>query len=199
MRTAWACLCLVMVLFPALARGEDPATLIQSATEFLNQGKYSKAIEDLQWALREIRLLQTVELKKFLPQSVSGYTAEEVDADAAAAAMFNINLVEAERKFQASSGDEYVDLKITSGDIGGAGLGAMMKMSQMFGEQQGELVRVKGRKCTLEWDADNSSGKLTCVLDNDIQVTVEVSNGQKATPAKFMELVNLDGLEKATL
>lgn len=199
MRTAWGILCLILILVPSLARGEDPAALIQSAGDFLKQGKYGKAVEELQWALREIRLLQVGELKKFLPQTVSGYTTEEVDADAAAAAMFNINLVEAERRFQAKSGDENVDMKITSGDIGGAGLGAMMKMAQMFGQQQGELVRVKGRKCTLEWNAEDAGGKLTCVLDNNIQVTVEVSNGQKGTPAKFMELVDLDKLEKATL
>lgn len=190
---------IALVLAPTLARAEDPASLIQSAGDLLKQGKYSKAVEDLQWAIREIRLVQVEELKKFLPKSVSGYAAEEVEADVAAAAFFNVNLAEAQRKFQSNSGDEAVDLKITSGDIGGAGLGAMMKMSQMFGQQQGELVRVKGRKATLEWDAANADGKLTCVLDNNVQITVEVSDGVKATAAKFMELVDLDGLEKLSL
>jgi hypothetical protein len=199
MRTAWGILCLILVLMPSMARGEDPAALIKSASEFLAQGKLGKAVEDLQWALREIRLLQIAELAKYLPQSVSGYTTEEVEADAAAAAMFNINLIEAERKYQSNSGDENVDLKITGGDVGGAGLGGMMKMAQMFGEQQGELVRVKGRKATLEWDADNASGKLTCILDNEVQVTVEVTSGDKTTATKFMDLVDLDALEKVTL
>ncbi len=187
------------VATPLGARAEDPASLIQSGLELFKQGKYGKAVEELQWAIREIRQLQVQELKKFLPQSMPGYQAEEVESDVAAAALFNINFVEAARKFRSSGGDETVDMKITSGDIGGAGLGAMMKMAQMFGQQQGELVRIKGRKATLEWDASASRGTLTCVLDNSIQVTVEVMDGQKATAQKFMEQVNLDALEKLSL
>ncbi|MBN1425706.1 hypothetical protein JXA88_14215 [Candidatus Fermentibacteria bacterium] len=194
-----AIVALSLVLVPFLARAEDPGSLIQSASELLKQGKYTKAVEDLQWAIREIRLLQVEELKKYLPSAVSGYATEEVESDAASAAFFNVNLVEAQRNYQSNGSDEFVDLKITSGDIGGAGLGAMMKMAQMFGEQQGELVRVKGRKATLEWDAGNAGGKLTCVLDNNVQITVEVTDGQKATVTKFMELVDLDSLEKLTL
>lgn len=165
----------------------------------LKQGKYSKAIEDLQWAIREIRIIQIGELKKYLPTTASGYTVEEVQPDASVAAVFNINIVEAERRFNARGGDERVSVKITSGDIGGAGLGAMMKMAQMFGQQQGELVRVKGRKATVEWDADSRSGKLTCVLENNVQLTVEVTDGQKASLTKFAEMVDLDALERVAL
>ncbi len=185
----------VMLLLPSASRGEDPAELIDSAKSFLDQGKYSKAIEDLQWALREIRRLQIGEMRKFLPESVDGYSVEDTDDDAAAAAMFNINLMESGRRYNANRGDESVELKIMSGDFGGAGLGSMMKMAQMFGAEQGELIRVKGYKCTVEWESESTNGKLTAVLDNDMQVTVDVTGGEKATLKKFAELVDFEGLE----
>jgi hypothetical protein len=185
----------LLVFIPATSRGEDPGELIDSAKSFLSQGKYNKAIEDLQWAMREIRRLQTVEMKQYLPETVSGYTTEEMDDDAAAAAMFNINFIEAGRRYQATGSGESVELKVMSGDIGGSGLGSMMKMAQMFGAEQGELVRVKGYKCTVEWEDDADNGTLTAILDNDMQVTVEIYNGQKGNLEKFAELVDFEGLE----
>lgn len=182
-------------LVPSLTFAEDPGELIDSAKSFLSQGKYNKAIEDLQWAMREIRQLQTAEMKEYLPESVSGYTTEEMDDDAAAAVMFNINFIEAGRRFVANSGDESVEVKIMSGDIGGSGLGAMMKMAQMYGAEQGELVRVKGYKCTIEWEAEADNGKLTAILDNDMQVTVEIDGGERGNLEKFAELVDFEGLE----
>jgi hypothetical protein len=118
-----------------------------------------------------------------------------MDDDAAAAAMFNINFIETGRRYEATGSGESVELKVMSGDIGGSGLGAMMKMAQMFGAEQGELVRVKGYKCTVEWEPDADNGKLTAILDNDMQVTVEIYNGQKGNLEKFAELVDFEGLE----
>jgi hypothetical protein len=167
-------------LSPCVSFGEEPTELIDSAKDFLSQGKYNK--------------LQIAEMKQYLPESVSGYTTEEMEDDAAAAAMFNINFIEAGRRYVAGDG-ESVEVKIMSGDIGGSGLGAMMKMAQMFGTEQGELVRVKGYKCTVEWEEEANNGKLTAVLDNDIQVTVEIYDGNKGNLTKFAELVDFDGLE----
>jgi hypothetical protein len=184
-----------MFLFPTLSFGEDPGELIDSAKGFLSEGKYNKAIEDLQWAMREIRQLQIAEMKQYLPESANGYETEEMDDDAAAAAMFNINFIEAGRRYVATSGDESVEVKIMSGDIGGSGLGAMMKMAQMFGTEQGELVRVKGYKCTVEWEEEANHGTLTAILENDMQVTVEIYDGQKDNLKQFAELVDFEGLE----
>lgn len=198
MRRMLAATAAFLLLLSLPSSAEDPGSLIESGNALLKQGKYSKAIEDLQWAIREIRKLQADELMKFLPESVAGYEAFDDEADAAAAAILNISLIETGRRFEAKDGDEAVTVKIMAGEMGGTGLGAMMKMAQMYGTQDGELVRIKGYKCTIEWEDGADNGTLTVVLDNDIQVTIEISQGKKDNLRKFVELVDLDGLESVS-
>jgi len=195
MRNVKAIALVGLIVFATTGYAEDPAELIQSGADFLSKGKYAKAVEDLQWAIREIRMLQAEELKGFLPKEVSGYDAYDEETDAGAAAILNINLIEAGRRFEATGENEIVTLKIMAGEMGGTGLGAMMKMAQMYGGQSGELIRVNGHKGTVEWEDGSNGGKLTMVLDNDIQVTVEISEGNKDNLKTFAGLIDLDGLE----
>lgn len=176
--------------------GEDAGSLLESAKEAYQAGKYKEAIDDLQWAIKEINKIRLAQLREFLPEEATGYEARDTGGeDVAALTMLGLQVLEVGREF--SKDDLTVEVKITIGEVAGTGFGAWAKFAQAFGATEGEkLVRIQGRKCTLTFDGEERTGTLKATLSNDLLVEVNCNNcGDSSVLEEFANKVDFDKLE----
>ncbi len=178
--------------------GEDAGSLLDSAKGAYQAGKYKQAIEDLQWAIKEINKIRLAQLREHLPGDVTGYEATDTGGeDVAAATMLGLQVLEVGREF--TKGDLTVEVKITIGEVAGTGFGAWAKFAQAFGATEGEkLVRVQNRKCTVTFDSEEQSGTLKAALNNDLVVEVNCNScTDAAVLEEFANKIDFDKLESS--
>ncbi len=178
--------------------GEDAGSLLDSAKAAYEAGKYKQAIEDVQWAIKEINKIRLAQLREHLPADVTGYEAEDTGGeDVAAATMLGLQVLEVGREF--TKEELSIEVKITIGEVAGTGFGAWAKFAQAFGATEGEkLVRIQDRKCTVTFDSEEQSGALKAALNNDLVVEVNC-NGctDSAVLEEFANKVDFDKLESS--
>jgi hypothetical protein len=178
--------------------GEDAGSLLESAKAAYEAGKYKQAIEDVQWAIKEINKIRLAQLREHLPADVAGYEAEDTGGeDVAAATMLGLQVLEVGRQF--TKDELSVEVKITIGEVGGTGFGAWAKFAQAFGATEGEkLVRIQNRKCTVTFDSEEQTGTLKAALDDDLVVEVDC-NGctDAAVLEEFANKIDFDKLESS--
>jgi hypothetical protein len=189
----------VALMLPAAAfaqTSEDAESLLESARQAYKAGKYKQAIEDMQWAIKEINKIRLAQLREHLPKEVPGYEAQDTGGeDVAAATMLGLQVLEVGREF--TKADLGVEVKITVGEVAGAGFGAWAKFAQAFGATEGEkLVRIQGRKCTATFDSEERAGTLKAALSNDLVVEVVCRDcDDSSVLEEFANKVDFDKLE----
>ncbi len=170
--------------------------LLTSAAANYKAGKYIKALEDLDWAKREISNKHLKILKKLLPEKIEGFTTRDVDGGA----MMGIHSVS--RKFV--KGDKSVKVTITGDQetSPASGLGAIMSMAAKFNGMdagtESHLVTVKGRRGQFNLETSDNRGTLTFTLKSNAFVTIETQGYSDSSQAKSIaEKLDFDAIETA--
>ena len=151
------------------------AELMKSAEQNYNSGKYSKALEDLEWVSREIGILHLQEMKKLLPEKLDGMTGTDGDGGA----IFGIHSVS--KDYSSADGEKSVTITLTSGKSSqaGGGLGAFMGMAAAMGAMdsgnQSKMIIVQGHKGQFSLDSDSKDGTLMFNLDGGSMINIETS------------------------
>jgi hypothetical protein len=199
MRRIVAVVVIALVPMVALAQmGEDAGSLMDTAKAAYEAGKHKQAIEDLQWAIKEINKIRLAQLREFLPEGAEGYEVRDTGGeDVAAATMLGLQVLEVGREF--AKDDLTVEVKITIGEVAGTGFGAWAKFAQAFGATEGEqLVRIQGRKCTATFDSEEMTGTLKAALEDDLVVEVNCNGcSESGVLEEFANKINFDELEES--
>jgi len=168
---------------------EDLDAIFAKVKEFTAQKNYTKALEELSWAKREIEQLNSKKIETYFPDSLAGYKGAKIESNS----VLGITNIEREYKDGAKS----VKLSLTGGSASGAGggLAAFGKMAAMMGGQQGsDTVRIKGRTATIE--ESNSSTSITIFMDSGSMLKFEsYDSADVATLRKMAEELDMDGLD----
>lgn len=196
----FVCVFALSIVFPTFAENETGSAnidnLLNSAAQNYKAKKYAKALEDLDWAKREITNLHFQVLKGFLPKTIPGYETEEMDSGA----VFGIQNVS--RKY--NKGEQDIEISVSSGNLGegGTGLGALMGMASAFQSMdagtQSQMIVVKDRKGRFNLVESDKEGTLTFTLQNNVVLMVKTHGFPNSDEAKkTAELIDFDGIEKA--
>lgn len=174
-----ACLlCLLVSASTALA--EDLDTIFAKVKTLSEAGNYTKAMEELGWAQKELQKKHFARLESLLPNEVAGFKGGEVQSQSA------VGITSVERSY--SKGAESVKLSLAGGAGGGGALGgfaALGRMAGMMGTQPGvDTFRIEGRTANLQ--VRNNRAELTVFLESGSFLKLEQRNTSKGDTVKSL-------------
>jgi len=154
---------------------------IDYAREAYEDGSYSEAIEGFDFVIAQIRSLQVDELRKALPEPLSGWTMEEQESDAMGYGFFGLGsgLGVTRRYYEEDSGAN-IEITVAAQSIMLQQITMFLKNPAMAAAQPNtklEKKRIKGiaGRTTIveEFSSEDESGKLSLTPDDKTLVTIE--------------------------
>jgi hypothetical protein len=186
----------LILVAPQLSRAEDINEIFKKVNGYVTEQNYTKALEELSWAKKEIEKLNSTKIGTLLPTTVNGYTGGEVKVQSA------LGFDNIERTYTGSG--KNIQVSITGGGAAGGpmgGLAGLARMGMMMGGQQPGMdsFRLDGRTANL--DTTGGKAELTVFLDSGAILKVEGSGVDGATLKSFAEglkISNLDNYMRGT-
>ncbi len=152
---------------------------IDYAREAYEDGSYSEAIEGFDFVIAQIRSLQVDELRKALPEPLSGWTMEEQESDAMSYGLFGLGSgVGVTRRYYEEDSGATIEITLGAQSIMLQQITMFLKNPALAATQPNtklEKKRVAGKRITIieEFSSEDESGKLSLTPDDKTLVTVE--------------------------
>ncbi len=157
---------------------EEVIGSLTTAEQLVTTGKYSKAIEEINYALAKINELTAEEMLKYIPAAPQGYALVNKQSQGVGAAAAMVGTAGASAQYS-DGATSTIDLNIAIGGMSGkmagfAALGSMFAaLGQDSGAGQSRQVRVQGYTGTETFNAAQKSGSLTFQIGDKTSVTIE--------------------------
>ncbi|WP_439573217.1 hypothetical protein [Phreatobacter sp.] len=166
------------------ASADDIRDAIEEARRAYQSNDLAAAKAALDVASQLIAQRSASGLARFLPAVPAGWTADEAETDASAAAMFGGGLI-AKRRY--SSGERHVTVQVLANSPVIAQLAPMFSNAQLLGAM-GRVFRIKGKTAVLGRD-----GNIQVLLGRTL-ITIEGS-GTEAEKRSFLDRLDLAAIE----
>ena len=170
---------------------------IDYAREAYEDGSYSEAIEELNFAIAQIQSLQVDELRKALPEPLSGWTMEEQESDAMGYSLFGLGsgLGVTRRYYEEDSGAT-IEITIEAQSMLLQQITMFLKNPALAAAQPNtklEKKRIAGERITIveEFSSEDERGKLSLTPDDKTLVIIE---GQDISDKEIL-YEYLDGID----
>lgn len=186
-----AILALGLALFADNAKNEALQAM-DTAKSFINKGNYSKAREELNYAMSKIDEILGEGLLNYIPAGSGGFTLNDKNFTPLHILGAGMNAIgEYER------GDADFTLTISVGGVLGQS-GGLMGLANLFGVTNiGKSTRVSGYTANMEFDESDQSGTLIVKVNDRVTVTVTGNNVSNSDLLKSLaEQVDFSALEK---
>jgi len=190
----------VVILALALvvsAYADEVLEEIDYAREAYEDGSYSEAIEGFNFVIAQIQSLQVDELRKALPEPLSGWTMEEQESDAMGYSLFGLGSgAGVTRRYYEEDSGATIEITIGAQSI-------MLQQITMFLQNPAlaaaqpntklEKKRIAGKRITIveEFSSEDESGKLSLTPDDKTLVIIE---GQDISDKEIL-YEYLDGID----
>jgi hypothetical protein len=163
-------LAIVFLGFSALGYADDITDSINEGLQYYKNGEYTEAIESLNYASQLIKQNKAKVLESFLPEPLSGWTAQKTNSQAVGAAMFGGG-VTAERKYNKGSSSVTVQIITDSPIMQGV---MMMFSNPMIAVSDGaKLEKIGRQKAIVKFDPNNKQGEIKIVVAHRFLVLIE--------------------------
>ena len=188
---------LLAISFPIFAHAEDIGEVFKKVQEYAQQKNYPKAMEELQWAQKELEKLHQQRLGELLPADVDGFKGSDTEVQSA------MGFSNIERQY--SKGDQSISLSISgaNGADGMGGLAGLAKMGMMMGGAQAgkDQFRIDGRTASL--DTTSGAPELTIFLESGSILQLRAGDDTIKGPdlkkfAQGLKVADLDGYLKGS-
>ncbi len=154
---------------------------IDYAKEAYEDGDYSEAIEELNFAIAQIQSLQVDELRKALPEPLSGWTMEEQESETLAFGFFGLGQgLGVTRRYYKEDSDETIEITIGAQSMLLQQITMFLNNPAMAAAQPNtklEKKRIKGiaGRTTIveEFSSEDEDGKLSLTPDDKTLVIIE--------------------------
>lgn len=175
-----------------VAHAEDINEIFKRVNEYVAKENYTKALEELSWAKKEIEKQNSSKIAKLLPEEISGFKGSEAKVTNA------LGMLNLEKTYKAEGKE--IQLSLTGG-AGGAGdsmggLSGLARMGMMMDASQGgsETFRIDGRTASLK--TEGTRPELTIILESGSMLKLEARKGVDAAALKtFGETMKLAPLD----
>ena len=161
---------IIVVATPVMA--DQVTDSIDKAKSLYEQGKYYKAVNELNFVVGLIQDKQVDKFKALLPAPPKGWTAEEAQGARAGGQLIgggiSVSLI-----YHSSDGQEVKVEMITDSPLLSS---VMMLLTNPLITSSGRLVVINGEKGIEEWNPQERSGQLQIVLQNRMLITISGTN-----------------------
>lgn len=173
-----------------IALADDVTDTVEEAMVAYKNGEYKKASEDLSYVLEIINQKKGNDLKAYLPEPLSGWTADETVSQTAGASMFGGGTM-LNRAYHKDDASVTIDMVMDSPMI--QGVAAMIANPMIRSSDGGELIRINREKAVVKYNAKEHSGEITLIVANRIMITIK---GDKVTKEDLMAYGNAIDVKK---
>lgn len=163
----------VIMIFSVPVYADEITDSINDALKSYQDGKYSEAMNSLNYASQLIGQKKGGDLVSFLPEPLKEWTAEEAVSNAAGTQMFGGGIT-AERSYNKDPSSVYVKIITDSPML--QGLMIMISNPMMAASDGGKLEKISGEKAVVKYNAEDKNGDINIVVANRFLVTVEGSD-----------------------
>ncbi len=182
---------------------DEAVESLSSAQKLVKEGNYSKAVDEINYALSKVNELTAAGLIKYLPEPPARFTLVSKQAQGVGAGAAIAGNAGATAEYS-NDGGASVNLNIAIGGMTGkmAGMAAIGSLfaglNQDTGSsQQSRQIRVQGYTGTEVFDRAGQSGTLSFQVGETISVTLEGSGiASPEVLMQFAKKIDLAGLEK---
>ncbi|NPA95521.1 MAG: hypothetical protein GXO58_08865 [Thermodesulfobacteria bacterium] len=161
---------IIVVATPVMA--DQVTDSIDKAKSLYEQGKYYKAVNELNFVVGLIQDKQVDKFKALLPAPPKGWTAEEAQGARAGGQLIGGG-ISVSRIYHSSDGQEVKVEMITDSPLLSS---VMMLLTNPLITSSGRLVVINGEKGIEEWNPQERSGQLQIVLQNRMLITISGTN-----------------------
>jgi hypothetical protein len=193
------CLCTALMVLPGTALADDITDMIKRGLKLYEEGNLSQSMEELNFALAQMRQKKADSLTEIFPDAPSGWKAEKAVSESAGAGLLGGG-ISASRSYKKDGGKGKAKVEIMT-DSPLIQSMAMMLSNPMFlqGGKNGKLIRLKGQKAILK---DNGKGRadIQMLIDNKILVKAEARRTDDAADVvkELAKNLDLDKLKELT-
>lgn len=187
-------LVLVLGLFAATARADEITEQIDRGLERYRNGEIAAAIDELTFALGQLKQLQAERLVGMLPPAPAGWSAEP-ETESAGLPSFLGGGITAGTRYHETAGPGEMHLSVVAGSPLIAGLAPLLTSGLVPQGSGNRLLLINGQKALLTTSASDKA-ELQMVVDGTIMVQVTASGSAKAgdlaqSLAKALDLAKL--------
>lgn len=185
---------MALLLCVGLSASADEVTdTLDKATQLYQEGKYAKAVSELNFAIGQINKKLVEQYKETFPEPLSGFTGNEYDAEVASMAVLGGGMSISKGYDHTDGGRVDIDMVSNSPMLSGV---MMMFGNAMFLGDGQELVTIQGEKAIRQWSAEDKSGELQIVVDSKVLITVRGSEVSYDTVKAFAEAIDYARLKE---
>ena len=190
----------VVILALALvvsAYADEVLEEIDYAREAYEDGSYSEAIESFNFVIAQIQSLQVDELRKALPEPLSGWTMEEQEGDAMGYGLFGLGSgAVVTRRYYKEDSDETIEITIGAQSMLLQQITMFLNNPALAAAQPNtklEKKRIAGERITImeEFSSEDERGKLSLTPDDK---TLAIIEGQGISDKEIL-YEYLDGID----
>jgi hypothetical protein len=196
------CTCMVTCAAPGFSFAqsvqEEAVNSLSTAQEFVKNGNYPKALEEINYAMAKLNELTAEGLLTFIPEPPDGYTLLDKSSQGVGQGAAIVGNAGATGSYQGPD-DAGLELNISIGGVVGQ-MGSLAAFGTMFSGMASEAgmktIRIHGYTGTVMFDQQNRSGNLIIQVGDKTSVQIEgtsidSTDGLQALAQK-MDLVGLD-------
>jgi hypothetical protein len=155
----------VCVMASGQLRAESIDELFANLRKYVDEERYTNAMEELQWMQRELDKLHFEKVKSFFPDELAGFKGGDTKSQTV------LGFANMSRSY-GETGSQ-IDVALTGGASVAGGLAALLQMINVLGSQENATTfRLDGRTATLVSEADGSAS-LSVLLKSGSILTFE--------------------------
>lgn len=166
---------------------------LDTAKSAYEAGKYSEAIQALDYAGSLVRQKKGEAVVKLLPAAPSGWTAEEAESESTSGSVMG-GIVGAKRVYRRASGEGRVSIQIQSDSPLLQTYGMMFANPMLMTSSGAKLETIKGQKCAVTFKAGSKNGDVKAVVDNRYMITIDGDDLTREELVSFAKAIDYSAL-----
>lgn len=175
-----------LILLPSGVMADELKDILAKVETLATEENYSKALEELSWAKKDLEAKHSQKLGSFLPDTLGDFTASKLESNSV------MGMTQISRVYASGNNKVSVEIQGGSGPGGMGGLAALGQMAAMFGQQPGQAtMRIKGRTANHQ----EENGEMIVYLDGGSMLTARKQSGS-IDLKNIIEAIDLDAIEK---
>lgn len=178
---------------PGAVFADEITDSIEEAMEYYKENNYVEAANSLDYASQLIRQKRSGNLETFLPEPLSGWSAEDVKSQAAGPGYLG-GMISAKRKYKKDKSAVTIEI-ITDSP-------ALQSMVMMFSNPAyasadgGKLTKIKRQKAIIKYHSSRQKGEINIVVAKQYLVSVKGRNISQNDLVDYASAIDYQKLKK---
>lgn len=185
--------CVSLLSLSSACFADEVIENLDTAKAAYEAGKYSEAIQALDYAGSLVRQKKGEAVVKLLPAAPSGWTAEEAESESTSGSVMG-GIVGAKRVYRRASGEGRVSIQIQSDSPLLQTYGMMFANPMLMTSSGAKLETIKGQKCAVTFKAGNKNGDVKAVVDNRYMITIDGDDLSREELVSFAKAIDYSAL-----